>query len=98
MFCFGARAAAPPQAAKPTARQPLSPFSANVDAASTSEDVSPAGVQAYGQSETSIASTGPYAVEAWNDATAFFSACPAPMSKEEGTGFGFSTNGGASFI
>jgi hypothetical protein len=36
-------------------------------------------------------------VEGWNDATSFFTTCPAPMSKEEGTGFGFSTDGGASF-
>jgi hypothetical protein len=97
MFCFGAQPAAAPRGGTLTVRPFASPFSANVDAASTSEDVSPAGVQAYGQSETAIASAGPYVVEAWNDATSFFTTCPAPMSKEEGTGFGFSSNGGASF-
>jgi hypothetical protein len=75
-----------------------SPFTANVDAATPSEDVTPAGVQAYGQSETSIASAGQYVVEAWNDATGFFATCPAPMSKEELTGYGFSTDGGATFV
>ena len=70
----------------------------NVDAASFAEDVTPpAGVQADGQSETSIAASGPYVAEAWNDATGFFAPCPSPMAKEEGTGFGFSANGGKSF-
>ncbi len=36
-------------------------------------------------------------VEAWNDATSFLSGCPSPMSKEEGTGLGFSADGGKSF-
>src|SRR5690348_7201476 len=70
---------------------------ANVDAARPGEDVSPAGVSAQGQSEVSIAAAGPYVVEAWNDPTGFISACPAPMSKEEITGLGFSANGGKSF-
>jgi len=70
---------------------------ANVDAARPGEDVSPAGVSAQGQSEVSIAAAGPYVVEAWNDSTGFISACPAPMSKEEITGLGFSANGGKSF-
>jgi len=70
----------------------------NVNAASPSEDVAPSGVRAYGQSEVSVAGTGSYVVEAWNDATAFFSSCGAPMSKEEATGFGFSSNGGKSFV
>jgi len=69
----------------------------NVDAARPSEDVSPAGVSAQGQSEVSIAAAGPYVVEAWNDSTGFITACPAPMSKEEITGLGFSANGGKSF-
>jgi hypothetical protein len=98
MYCFGARfnGAAPHPL---TFANPLlaTPFSGNVNAASLSEDVSPGGARAYGQSETSVAATGPYVVEAWNDATSFFSTCPAPMSKEEGTGFGFSANSGASF-
>jgi hypothetical protein len=69
----------------------------NVDAARPSEDVSPAGVSAQGQAEVSIAAAGQYVVESWNDSTGFISACPAPMSKEEITGLGFSTNGGKSF-
>ena len=98
MFCFGVQASGPARRGGLMRGQPLaSPFTTNVDAATPSEDISPGGAQAYGQSETSIASTGSYVVEAWNDATSFFSSCPSPMSKEEGTGFGFSTNGGASF-
>jgi hypothetical protein len=69
----------------------------NVDAADPSEDISPNGTQAFGQSETSIAAADQYVVEAWNDATGFYSPCPSPNSKEELTGFGFSNNGGASF-
>src|SRR5262245_14065764 len=69
----------------------------NVNAASFSEDISPAGVRGYGQSETSIAASGPYVVEAWNDSTTFFSRCGSKHFKEEGTGIGFSVNGGRSF-
>jgi hypothetical protein len=69
----------------------------NVDAANPSEDISPNGTQAYGQSETSIAAADQYVVEAWNDSTGFFAPCPSPNNKEELTGFGFSNNGGASF-
>ena len=72
-------------------------FKTNVDAASLSEDISPSGARAYGQSEISIAAAGQYVVEAWNDSTGFFTLCPAPNNKEELTGFGFSNNGGASF-
>ncbi len=61
------------------------------------EDVSPGGVRAYGQSETSIAASGHYAVEAWNDSTGFFSTCGAPQNKDQLTGFGFSADNGASF-
>ena len=75
----------------------LTPLGSNVDAADPSEDVSPAGVRAYGQSETSIAAAGPYVVEAWNDAAGFFSPCPSPQYKEELTGLGFSADTGASF-
>jgi len=73
--------------------------SKNVDAASPSEDVTQNGTRAYGQSEESVAAAGPYVVEAWNDATGFFQPCPDPsgMNKEELTGLGFSSNGGASF-
>ena len=69
----------------------------NVDAASLSEDITPSGARASGQSETSIAAAGSYVVEEWNDATGFFSPCPSPMNKEETTGFGFSSNGGKTF-
>jgi hypothetical protein len=92
-FCFGVQRNGAAAALRPAA----TPVSGNVNAASLAEDVSPSGVRAYGQSETSLAATGPYVVEAWNDATAFFSACPSPSSKEEGTGLGFSANGGKSF-
>src|ERR1700736_9613 len=73
------------------------PSSKNVDAADPSEDISPNGTQAFGQSETSIAAADQYVVEAWNDATGFFAPCLSPNNKEELTGFGFSNNGGASF-
>ena len=103
MYCFGsqpstggavhggtARLRAP-------ARTLASATPVNVNTANLSEDVSSGGVRAYGQSETSVASVGPYVVEAFNDSTSFFSNCPAPMSKEEGTGWSFSSDGGASF-
>jgi hypothetical protein len=94
-FCFGPQLHTGTQAPPAISEGPSGV--ANVDAARISEDVSPAGVAAQGQSEVSIAAAGPYVVEAWNDATGFVSACPAPMSKEEITGLGFSTNGGKSF-
>jgi hypothetical protein len=94
MFCFGRQSAANSPAPPAASRKP---FGSNADAANPKEDVSPSGVQAYGQSETSIASAGPYVVEAWNDATAFFSPCPSPMNKQEATGFGFSSDGGKTF-
>jgi hypothetical protein len=96
MYCFGAQLQQ-----GPTARPaqifagPRTP--ANVDAARVAEDVSPAGVAAQGQSEVSVGAVGQYVVEAWNDATGFFATCGAPMFKEEGTGLGFSVNGGRSF-
>jgi hypothetical protein len=95
MFCFGPQlqggAAHGAQASSGASAPP------NVDAATVSEDVSPAGVAAQGQSEVSIGAVGPYVVEAWNDATGFVSACGAPSFKEELTGLGFSVNGGTSF-
>lgn len=95
MFCFG------PQFQRGAAHRAQVPTGAraprNVDAATVSEDVSPAGVAAQGQSEVSIGAVGRYVVEAWNDATGFLSACGAPSFKEEGTGLGFSVNGGTSF-
>lgn len=72
-------------------------FGRNVDAANPAEDVTPAQVQLYGQSETSIAALGSFVVEAWNDSTGFATRCPAIQSKEELTGFGFSSDGGATF-
>ncbi|HLZ80692.1 MAG TPA: hypothetical protein VKP04_03610 [Ktedonobacteraceae bacterium] len=96
-WCFGAQ---PSTASAHTANgiAMKGSLSANVNAANPHEDVSPAGVQNYGQSETSVAGVGPYVVEAWNDSTGFSSPCPSPMSKEELTGFGFSANGGKSFV
>ncbi len=94
MHCFGAQPNGPPH----TVLSTNSTFGTNVNAANPHEDISPSGTQAYGQSETSIAANGPYVVEAWNDATSFFSSCGASMNKEEGTGYGFSANGGKSFI
>jgi hypothetical protein len=93
-FCFGAQAVGK---VSPHALGPASSTPGNVDAANFREDVSPAGARGYGQSETSIAASGRYVVEAWNDSTSFFSPCGSPNFKEEGTGIGFSTNGGQSF-
>jgi len=97
-FCFGAQVNAPVrQLNAPVTSSGTAMFRTNVDAASLAEDVSPGGVRAFGQSETSIASAGSYVVEAWNDSTGFFSPCPSPKHKEQLTGFGFSNNGGNSF-
>ncbi|HEY6540663.1 MAG TPA: hypothetical protein VIZ18_06985, partial [Ktedonobacteraceae bacterium] len=93
MYCFGAQQNGPANAKHSLSRS----YGTNVNAANPAEDQAPSGVQAYGQSETSIAFAGQYVVEAWNDATSFFTACGAPMNKEEATGFGFSNNGGKSF-
>jgi hypothetical protein len=93
MFCFGPQPSGTASAGAPAAAA----VGPNTNAASLAEDVSPAGVRGYGQSETSVAATGSYVMEAWNDATTFFSPCPSPMSKEEGTGLGFSADGGATF-
>jgi hypothetical protein len=97
LFCFGAQPGAaavrPPSLPSTTTTSSIK----NVDAASPFEDITPNSTQAYGQSETSIAAIDQYVVEAWNDASGFFSPCPSPKSKEELTGFGFSKNGGASF-
>jgi hypothetical protein len=108
MFCFGPQATGPNTSTAATSQSPTTSrannpstgtfsFSRNVNAASLAEDVSPSGARAFGQSEVSIAAAGPYLVEAWNDATGFFSPCPSPMNKNQLTGFGFSNNGGASF-
>jgi len=68
----------------------------NMDAATPVEDQTN-GTQSYGQSEVSIAAVGPYVVEAWNDATGFFAASCSPNFKDQLTGFGFSSDGGATF-
>ncbi|MBV9613870.1 MAG: hypothetical protein JO031_00270, partial [Ktedonobacteraceae bacterium] len=95
MFCFGPQ---PSTSATKNVKKILkSSFGTNVDAANPNEDIAPSGVRAYGQSEVSVASIDSYTVEAWNDATSFSAPCPSPQSKEEGTGFGFSANGGKSF-
>ena len=100
LFCNGPQPNGPSAPAR-SAMGPRAPGSAsapaNVDAASPAEDVAPNGVRAYGQSEVSIAASGRYVAEAWNDSTAFFAPCPSPANKEEGTGYGFSANGGKSF-
>jgi len=93
----------PPQTGATAAAQTLAStstgkFGSNVNAATVSEDVTPSGVQAHGQSEVSLAAAGPYVVEAWNDATGFFAPCGTLQNKEELTGFAFSNNGGASFV
>ena len=93
MYCFGAQQNGPANAKHSVERT----YGPNVNAANPTEDQAPSGTQAYGQSEVSIAFSGQYVVEAWNDATSFFTACGAPMNKEEATGFGFSSNGGKSF-
>src|SRR5947209_11584125 len=87
MYCFG-----PQRNGAGTPKIDLKKFGSNVDAANPNEDITPAGVRGYGQSETSIASVGKYVVEAWNDSTGFYSLC-APMSKDQLTGYGFSADG-----
>ena len=94
MFCFGAQKVGTVQ---PGAVGAVAGAPRNVNAASFREDVSPAGVRGFGQSETSIAASGQFVVEAWNDSTGFFSRCGNKRFKEEGTGIGFSVNGGRTF-
>jgi hypothetical protein len=98
MFCFPPQS--PTSAKAPSTSNPASggpSFGSNVDAADPQEDVTPSGVQIHGQSETSVAASGPYVVEAWNDGTGFFAPCPSPSNKQELTGFGFSNDGGKTF-
>ena len=97
MFCNGPQSNGPTSPSSTSSSSSTSSFGSNVDAASPQEDVTPSGVQVQGQSETSVASAGPYVVEAWNDATGFFAPCGSPMNKEELTSFGFSTDGGNTF-
>jgi hypothetical protein len=95
MFCFGPHSTTSAQAKANTSAG--TSFGSNVDAANPQEDVTPSGVAIPGQSETSIAAAGPYVVEAWNDGTGFFAPCGSPQSKDQLTGYGFSTDGGKSF-
>jgi len=99
MFCNGPQPNGPTSPSRTSTSSSSSnpSFGSNVDAANPQEDVTPSGVQVHGQSETSVAASGPYVVEAWNDGTGFFAPCGSPMNKEELTGFGFSTNGGKTF-
>ncbi len=103
MYCFGPQqsSSGPPG---PATQKPSNPGRApnvttptNVAASNLSEDVSPNGTRGYGQAETSVAVNGAYVVEAWNDATGFFSPCGSPQYKEELTGFAFSADGGKTF-
>ncbi len=96
-FCEGPQPHGParPHAHAPAAGKPVPGAPGNADAASPAEDVSPGGLRSYGQSETSIAASGRFVVEAWNDATGLFSACPSP--KAQITGLGFSSDGGKTF-
>src|SRR6266446_449593 len=99
IYCFGRQPNGPGTGTSPSSIQSssgtasdsgggTSSFSRNVNAASLAEDISPSGSRAYGQAETSIAASGRYVVEAWNDFTGFISLCPSPMNKEELTGAG----------
>src|SRR2546421_3725919 len=96
MFCKGPQSSSPTSSSTGSSSSNPS-FGSNVDAANPQEDVTPSGVQIHGQSEVSVASAGPYVVEAWNDGTGFFAPCPSPQNKQELTGFGFSTDGGKTF-
>ena len=97
MFCYGLQRSGPASQRPAAGPRSAGPTPANVDAASFAEDISLSGVRGYGQSETSIAASGRFVVEAWNDATTFFTPCGAPLNKEEATGIGFSADGGKSF-
>jgi hypothetical protein len=95
MFCFGSKLL--PVAPNARIGPNLNGAPRNVNAANPAEDVTPAGARLYGQSETSIAASGRYVVEAWNDATTFATTCTAGHNKAEATGLGFSANGGRTF-
>src|SRR5579864_1160877 len=93
MWCFGSQ----PNGPAASGLRKINTFGSNVNAASPSEDISPNGTQAYGQSETSTAAIGHYVVEQWNDATSFFSPPCSPSFKDQGSGWGFSSDGGKTF-
>jgi hypothetical protein len=100
MWCFGPQLNGPslPSYRLWTVRPVGSGFKGtNVDAANLAEDINGSGVRADGQSEVSIAASGQYVVEQWNDSTGFIASCLSPDYKEEGSGFGFSSDGGKTF-
>lgn len=102
MACFGPQITASARSLLKVASAPSgaakghSFSSSNVDAGNPAEDQTN-GTQAYGQSETSIAAAGNYVLEAWNDSTSFFAPPCSPNFKDQGTGFGFSSDGGSTF-
>jgi hypothetical protein len=96
MYCNGSQPHGNSSAASKSKSKKNS-FGSNVDAANPTEDVTPNGTQVYGQSETSVAATGRYVVEQWNDATSFFSPPCSPNYEDQGSGWGFSSNSGKSF-
>ncbi len=99
MWCFGPQPNGPMGNIKraPTKNTGTGFLSNNVNAASFSEDITSNGERGSGQSETSIAASGQYVLEGWNDSTGFFAPCPSPGNKEELSGFGFSSNAGKTF-
>lgn len=101
MWCFGPQLNGPSasfnQILEPLSLPATGFLSNNVDAASLSEDITTNGERGSGQSETSIAASGSYVLEGWNDSTGFFASCPSPQNKEELSGFGFSSNKGKTF-
>ena len=92
-YCFGSQ----PNGPAASGLRKINTFGSNVNAANPAEDVSPNGTRAYGQSETSTAAIGHYVVEQWNDATTFFSPPCSPSFKDQGSGWGFSSDGGKTF-
>jgi len=99
MWCFGPQPNGPiPHIRRSFPKTAGTGFSSNnVNAASFSEDVTNNGERGSGESETSIAASGKYVVEGWNDSTGFFAPCPSPGNKEELSGLGFSSNIGKTF-
>jgi hypothetical protein len=96
-FCKGLQPHGPsgPHAHAPAAAYSVPGAPGNTAAASPAEDVTKAGVRGYGQADTSIAASGRYVVEAWNDATGHFATCPS--RKAQYIGLGFSRDGGKTF-
>src|SRR5258708_23672385 len=93
MYCFGSQRNGPAA----SGLRKINTFGSNVNAASPSEDISPNGTSACGQSGTYTPVIGHYVVEQWNDATSFFSPPCSPSFKDQGSGWGFSSDGGKTF-